>query len=68
MTVEHTCISQERLALLRKEIFQEEFEKQERNILNIISSNFEITMNETKTLKTEISELKRSLDFTEDVL
>ena len=68
MTVEHTCISQERLALLRKEIFQEEFEKQERNILNIISSNFEIAMNETKTLKTEISELKRSLDFTEDVL
>ena len=68
MTVEHTCISQERLALLRKEIFQEEFEKQERNILNIVSSNFEIAMNETKTLKTEISELKRSLDFTEDVL
>ena len=68
MTVEHTCISEERLALLRKEIFQEGFKKQERNILNIISSNFEIAMNEIKTLKREISELKSSLDFTEDVL
>ena len=51
-----------------KEISQEEFKKQERNILNIISGNFEITMNEIKNLKQEISELKSSLDFTEDVL
>ena len=68
MAAEHTCISEERLALLMKEIFQEEFKKQERNILNIISGNFEITMNEIKNLKQEISELKSSLDFTEDVL
>ena len=45
MAAEHTCISEERLALLMKEIFQEEFKKQEQNILNIISGNFEITMN-----------------------
>ena len=51
-----------------KEIFQEERKKQERNILNIISGNFEITMNEIKNLKQEISELKSSLDFTEEVL
>ena len=51
-----------------KGIFQEEFKKPEGNILNIISGNFEITMNEIKKLKHEISELKRSLDFTEDVL
>ena len=51
-----------------KEIFQEEFKKQERNILNIISGIFEITMNKIKNLKQEISELKSSLDFTEDVL
>ena len=49
MAPEHTCISEERLALLIKEILQEEFKKQERNILNI-SSNFEITMNEIKNL------------------
>ena len=61
---EHTCISEERLALLMKEIFQEEFKKHERNIPNIISGNFEITMNEIKNLKQEISELKSSLDFT----
>ena len=34
-----------------KQIFQEEFKKQEQNILNIISGNFEITMNEIKTFK-----------------
>ena len=67
-TAKHTCISEERLALLMEEIFQEELKKQERNILNIISGNFEITMNEIKNLKQEISELKRSLDFTEEVL
>ena len=54
------------MALLIKEILQEKFKKQERNILNI-SGNFEITMNEIKNLKQEISELKSSLDFTMDV-
>ena len=69
MAAEHTCISEERLALLvMKEIFQEEFKKKERNILNIISGNFEIAMNEIKNLNQEISELKSRLDFTEDVL
>ena len=51
MAAEHTCISEERLALLMKEIFQEEFNKKKRNILNIISGNFEINMNEIKNLK-----------------
>ena len=51
-----------------KEISQEEFKKQERKILKIISGNYEITMNEIKNVKLEISELKSSLDFTEDVL
>ena len=49
-------------------MFQEEFKMQERNILNIVSGNFENTMNEIKNLKQEYSELKSSLDFTEDVL
>ena len=51
-----------------KEIFQEDFKKQEQNILNIISGNFEITMNEIKNLEQEISELKSSLGFTEGVI
>ena len=62
------CISEEGLALLMKEIFQEEFKKEERNILNIISGDFEITMNEIKNLKQEISQLRSSLNFAEDVL
>ena len=68
MATEDTRISEEILGLLMKEIFQEEFKKQERNILDIISGKFEITMNEIKNLKHEISELKSNLDFTEDVL
>ena len=68
MAAEHTCISEERLALLMNETFQEEFKKQERNILNIINGNFGITMNEIKNLSQEISELKSSLDFTENAL
>ena len=67
-TAKHTSISEGRLALLMEEIFHKEFKKQERNILNIISRNFEITMNKIKNLKQEISELKSSLDFTEKVL
>ena len=42
--------------------------KQGPNILNIISGNLEITMNEIKNLKQKISEVKGTLDFTEDVL
>ena len=51
-----------------KEIYKEEFKKQKRNVVKIVSGNFEITMNEIKHLKQEISELKSGLDFTEDVL
>ena len=42
--------------------------KQGPNILNIISGNLEITMDEIKNLKQKISEVKGTLDFTEDVL
>ena len=65
------CVRKERLALFMKEIFREEFKNQERNILNIINDNLEITMNEIKNMKEEISELKSlksSLEFTEDFL
>ena len=62
------CISEERLEAL---LMTEEFKKQKQSILNIISSNFEISMNEIKNLKLEISEIKSSLDvllLKEDVL
>ena len=43
MAEANTCITEERLKILIKSIFAEEFQKQEKNI-NIISGNFEITM------------------------
>ena len=54
-------ISEVRLKTLMKEIFKEEFEKQQKSLLNLISGNFDITV-------TEINELKASLEHTETVL
>ena len=67
MAEAHTCITKEKLQILIKNIFAEEFQKQEKNI-NIISGNFEITMTEIKDLKGEVSDLKDSLEFTENVI
>ena len=68
MAEAHTCITEERLKVLIKSIFAEEFQKQEKNIVNIISGDFEITMKEIKDLKAEVSDLKDSLEFTENVI
>ena len=54
MAEAHTCTEE----ILIKSIFAEEFQKQEENIVNIISGNFEITMKEIKDLKAEVSDLK----------
>ena len=67
MAEAHTCFTEERLEILIKNIFAEEFQKQQKNI-NIISGNFEITMKEIKDLKAEVSDLKDSLEFTENVI
>ena len=68
MAEAHTFITEERLKILIQSIFAEEFQKQEKNIVNIISGNFEITMKEIKDLKAEVSDLKDSLEFTENVI
>ena len=68
MAEAHTCITEERLQILIKNIFAEEFQKQKKKIINIISGNFEITMKEIKDLKAEVSDLKDSLEFTENVI
>ena len=39
-----TCLSEERLTTLIREIFREELEKQQKNLLNLISGNLKITM------------------------
>ena len=61
-------ISEVRLKLLMKEIFKEDFEKQQKNLLNLISGNFDITMTEIKKVQSDINELKASLEHTETVL
>ena len=68
MAEAHTFITEERLKILIQSIFAEEFQKQEKNIVNIISGNFEITMKEIKDLKAEVSDVKDSLEFTENVI
>ena len=45
-------ISEVRLKTLMKEIFKE-FEKQQKNLLNLISGNFDITMTEIKKVQSD---------------
>ena len=51
-----------------EKIFREKFEKQHKNLLNLISGNFDITMTEIKKVQSDINELKASLEHTETVL
>ena len=69
-----TFFNEENMKVIRN-IFKEEFEKQEKNIGNLISANFKITMeeikksqDEIKNLGKEICDLRSSLEFTENVL
>ena len=62
------CLTEERLTKLIKNIFKEEFERQQQNILNIISGNFDIQLRWIRELKTKLSDLNQSLEFTEDTL
>ena len=61
-------ISEVRLKTQMKKIFKEEFEKQQKNLLNLISGNFDITMTEIKKVQNDINELKASLEHTGTVL
>ena len=56
------------MTILIREIFRDEFEKQQKNLLNLMSGNLEITMNEIKSIKTEMNDLKKSIELTENVL
>ena len=63
-----TCLFEERLTELIKSIFKEEFEIQRKNIVTLISVNFEITMQEIKKVNNEINELKTSIEHKDEVL
>ena len=44
-----------------RNIFKEEFEKQEKNIENLISVNFKITMEEIKKLKDKVKNVGKEI-------
>ena len=64
---DNPCLSEERLTTLIREIFRGEFEKQQKNLLNLII-NLKITMKEVKSIKTEMNDLKESIEFTGNAL
>ena len=59
----NTCLSEERLTTFIRKTFREEFD-----LLNLISGNLEMTMKEIKPIKTEMNDLKKSIEFTKNVL
>ena len=61
-------IPEDRLKTLMKQIFNKEFEKQQKNLLNLISGNFDITVTEIKKVQSATNELKASLEHRETVL
>ena len=65
---DNKCLSKESLTTLIREIFREEFEKQQKNLLNLISGNLKITIKQIKSVKTEMNDLKKSIEFSKDVL
>ena len=65
---DNKCLSKESLTTLTREIFREEFEKQQKNLLNLISGNLKITIKQIKSIKTEMNGLKKSIEFTKNVL
>ena len=59
---------EKRITKLIKKVFEDEFKKQEQNLAKIISGNLAITMQEIKSLKYEVNELKKSMEFTQNDL
>ena len=59
---------EERITKLVKKVFEDEFKRQGLKSTKIISGNFEITMQEIKSLKNEVNELKRTMEFTQNKL
>ena len=59
---------EEHIAKLIKKAFEDEFKKQEENLVKIITGNFEITMQEIKSLKNKVNELKKTMELTQNDL
>ena len=56
---------EERITKLIKKNFEDEFKKQGENLAKIIHGNLGITMQEIKSLKNEVNELKKYMEFTQ---
>ena len=41
---DNTCLNKARVTTLVRDIFREEFERQQKNLLNLVSSNIKITL------------------------
>ena len=63
-----TSLVEEKITKIIKDVFKEEFKKQEVNITKIISSNFTLKMKEIKSLNHEVNDLKESKEFTQNDL
>ena len=57
-----------RITELIKNVFEDQFKKQETNLAKIISRNLEMTMQEMKSLKNEVNDLKKRMEFTQNDL
>ena len=64
----NTALDKESIVELMKTVFEEEFAKQQQQISKIIESNLIITKQEIGKLREEINDLKKSIEFTENVL
>ena len=64
----NTTLDKESIVELMKTVFEEEFAKQQQQISKIIENNLVITKQEIGKLQEEINDLKKSIEFTENVL
>ena len=64
----NTTLDKESIVGLMKTVFEEEFAKQQQQISKIIEKNLVITKQEIGKLREEINDLKKSIEFTENVL
>ena len=59
MEEEHTTLNEEKLTQLKRDIFQEEFKKQEVYIANIINSNYNAKANKRNKERSDRPEMQR---------
>ena len=64
----NTALDKESIVELMKTVFEEEFAKQQQQISKIIENNLLVTKQEIGKLREEINDLKKSTEFTENVL